>query len=132
MNLLLRRFILIFILSLGVFSVPGKLQTCFAEETHGDVYLVPLTNADTEYKFQLPSWTKAITVKCRTSAEIRMAFRPGIVASGASIYEGERIISYLTISPGSWYEENPIETRDILYFASSTAGVNVEIIVSKV
>ena len=87
------------------------------------VYNLTLTNADTEYSQTLSGGIRKFTVQCRTNNNIRYAFASGYVATPTAPYG--------TIKAGSVYWEDGLKTTGnrILYFASSTAAVVVEITV---
>jgi len=84
------------------------------------VYNVTLTNADTEYSQTLPANTREFRFRCRTSYDIRYALESGKVATPTA--------PYLTLPAGSDYysDWNNLSSKT-LYFASSTAGVVVEV-----
>lgn len=84
------------------------------------VYNITLTNANTEYSQALPDNTRELRFRCRTSDDIRFAWEPGKVAAPTS--------PYLTLPAGSdyWSDWNNLSGKT-LYFASSTAGVVVEL-----
>ena len=87
------------------------------------VYVVTLTSADTEYSFTLPANTKKFTIQTRESADVRIATETGKVATSTD--------PYFTLKAGNIWWEDGLNTSATLYFASSTAGVHVEIIVWK-
>lgn len=104
-------------------QAPGYLMTDKQE-----IFNVTLTNADTEYTFTLPSGTtdrkpyetKHYTMQCRTNYDVRYAFTTGKVASS--------VAPYMTMKAGSiHYEQYLVSEDEVLYLASSEAGVVVEI-----
>lgn len=96
----------------------GGIISLSAERTYPQVLNLTLISANTEYSITLPSWTKAFTVQCRTAYDLRMATVTGKVATSIS--------PYFTIKSGYAYFDSPT-ANSTLYFASSEAGVVVEI-----
>jgi hypothetical protein len=88
------------------------------------VYNITLTLINTEYSRLLPSGTREIRFRCRTIHDIRYAFVTGKVATPTE--------PYLTLPAGSDYhsDENDLSGKTV-YFASSQAGVVVEVEVWK-
>ena len=88
------------------------------------VYNITLTLADTEYSQLLPSGLREMRFRCRTGHDCRYAFETGKVAASVS--------PWLTLPAGSDYysDENDLSGKTI-YFASSTAGVVIELEVWK-
>ena len=84
------------------------------------IYNLTLTSADTEYS-QAITGVKKFTVQCRTSFAVRFAYETGKVAGPTAPYQ--------TIKAGAAFWEDDIIINDTLYFASSEAGVIVEILV---
>lgn len=79
-----------------------------------------LTDADTEYSQLLPSGVKELRFRCRSSNSIRYAFITGKVATPTA--------PYFTLPAGSdYFSDSDDLTGTILYFASSTSGVIVEL-----
>ena len=85
-----------------------------------NIFNITLTNADTEYSQLLPSGARELRFRCRTSYDVRFAFSSGVVAGPTS--------PYLTLPAGSDYysDENDL-TGKTIYFASSQAGVVIEL-----
>ena len=85
-----------------------------------NAYNVVLTLADTEYSLLLPSGLRDIRFRCRTLYDIRYSFVTGKVAGSVD--------PFLTLPAGSDYvsDDNDLSGNTI-YFASSQAGVVVEI-----
>lgn len=83
------------------------------------VYNITLTSADTEYSQALPTNTREFRFRCRTSYDVRFAWVTGKVAAP--------VAPYLTLPAGTDYfsDYNKLSSKTI-YFASSTAGVVVE------
>jgi len=78
-----------------------------------------LTDADTEYDYVLPANCKRFEFNCRESVDIRFAYTTGQVASTGP---------YRTLRAGASYFQSNVDAGGItLYFASSAAGVTVEI-----
>ena len=91
-----------------------------SEATGVTLYTVTLTNADTEYSQALPAGTKAFAFRCRSAVDVRFAFETGKVATPTDPYR--------TLPSGQEYYKEAVNlTGKILYLASSTAGVVVEI-----
>lgn len=88
--------------------------------TNMSVENLTLTSADTEYSIEIPKWTKAVTIQCRTAYALRMAVESGVVAEP----DGE----YWTVKANGGYYDSDILGSQTLYFASSEAGVVVEFI----
>ena len=84
------------------------------------VYNLTLTNANTEYSQALPANTREFRFRCRTLYDIRYAYVTGKVATPTA--------PYLTLPVGMDYfsDYNNLSSQT-LYFASSTAGVILEI-----
>ena len=97
-----------------------ELQKKPDEATTPTVFNVTLTNANTEYSQALPTNTKELRFRCRTLYDIRYAWVTGKVATPTE--------PYLTLPAGSdyWSDRNDLNNQT-LFFASSTAGVSVEI-----
>lgn len=84
------------------------------------VYNITLTLADTEYSQLLPSSTREVRFRCRTLADVRYAFATGKVATPTA--------PYLTLPSGMEYSSDMSDlTGTTIYFASSSAGVVVEL-----
>lgn len=85
-------------------------------------YNIHLTNANTEYSQTLPSNTKAFEFQCRQNHDIRFAFTAGKVAGPTS--------PYFTLKAGrTYYKENLDLSNKTIYFASETAGDDIELLV---
>jgi len=83
-------------------------------------YNITLTVADTEYPLALPSSTREIRFRCRTLFDVRFAYEKDKVATPTA--------PYLTLPAGCDYHSDESEvTAKSLYFASSEAGVVVEV-----
>ena len=97
-----------------------ELQKKPDEATTPTVYNVTLTNANTEYSQALPVNTKELRFRCRTLYDVRFAWVTGKVATPTE--------PYLTLPAGSdyWSDRNDLSSQ-ILFFASSTAGVVCEL-----
>jgi hypothetical protein len=100
-----------------------------ADVTRSDVtratptaYNLTLTNADTEYHQDLSAHCRGFEFQCRTETTIRFAFVTDVVHDSAS--------PYMTLKAGDWYSSPDLHIvgASILYFASATAGVVMEII----
>jgi hypothetical protein len=89
--------------------------------THGKMFNVTLTVADTEYSQALPDRTRKIMIQARTSAAVRWSWDTGKVATP--------VAPYFTVKAGDTYYDNDLmlnkDTK--LYLASSTGGTVVEI-----
>ena len=84
------------------------------------VYNITLTLADTEYSQALPSSTREFRFRCRTDFDIRFAWETGKVATPTA--------PYLTLpSSSDYYGDQSDITGKSIYFASSEAGVIVEL-----
>ncbi len=84
-------------------------------------YALTLTNANTQYTQTLPAATKRFEFKCRSLVDIRFAFETGKVATPTDPYQ--------TLKAGTAYDSGSVKmTSPVLYFASATAGVVVEIL----
>jgi hypothetical protein len=84
------------------------------------VYNLTLTLANTEYSQALPANTREFRFRCRTLYDVRFSYETGKVATPTA--------PYLTLPMGSdyWSDWCNLSTTTI-YFASSTAGVVIEI-----
>ncbi len=81
---------------------------------------VVLTNADTEYSQALIANTKQLRFRSRTPVDVRYAWVTGKVATP--------IAPYSTLPAGMEFSGDAINfTSMTLYFASSTAGITVEV-----
>jgi hypothetical protein len=80
---------------------------------------VPMTLADTEYSFAIPSGTKKLTFRTRTSGALKFCFTLGNSA-----------ITFLSVSPGSSYTLDGLNTSTslTLYFQSPKALETLEIL----
>lgn len=88
--------------------------------TTSTIYNVTLTTANTEYSQALPANTRALRFRCRTLYDVRYAWVTGKVATPTA--------PYLTLPIGCDYRLDYVNlTTTTLYFASSTAGVIVEL-----
>lgn len=84
------------------------------------LYNLTLTNANTQYAQILPTNSKSISFRCRTAYDIRYAFETGKVASPTE--------PYMTLPSGGKYSQGDLSYyEENIYFASSQAGVVVEI-----
>ena len=83
-------------------------------------YNVTLVAANTEYAQSLTG-VKRLTIQCRTAYDVRWAYVGGKVAGSTS--------PYMTIKSGTVFQEDALAIRKTLFFASSKAGVVVEILV---
>ncbi len=84
------------------------------------VYNKTLTDANTEYSIVLPSSTRELRFRCRTAFDIRFAWVTGKVATPTA--------PYLTLPAGGDYiSDNNDLTEKTIYFASSVAGVIMEV-----
>lgn len=91
-------------------------------------YNLTLTNADTEYSQALPANTRQFSIQCRTGYDVRMAFVTGKVATSAAPYATIKANGAYS-SPESVDVANSLQSASLtLYFASSQAGVVMEII----
>jgi len=98
----------------------GKIDPVTATPT---VYNVTLTTANTEYSLALPANCRGFEFQCRTEATVRFAFATGKVATPTA--------PYMTLKAGDYYVSPPINqgaAPSTLYFASATAGVEMEAI----
>jgi len=88
-----------------------------SEETE---YNKTLTTADTEYSQLLPSGTRELRFRCRTSFDVRYSFVKGKVAIPTA--------PYFTLPAGSdYFSDNNDLSGKTIYFASSQLGVVVEL-----
>ena len=86
-------------------------------------YTITLTSADTEYSQTIPSNTKQLTFQCRDYNAIRFAFTSGKVAGPKE--------PYFTLESGQTFTLSHLDlTSKTIYFASSTAGAVVELIIT--
>lgn len=85
------------------------------------ISVVTLTNADTEYSYTMPADTRKFTIQARESADVRIAFESGKVATSTD--------PYLTLKAGNVWWEDHIDSETTIYFASSSAGTHVEILI---
>jgi len=82
-------------------------------------YNVTLTNANTEYSQALPANCRKLILRCRTADTVRYAWTTGKVATPTAPYQ--------TLKPNVDYSIDGIKIASAaLYFASTTAGVVVE------
>lgn len=86
---------------------------------------VVLTNANTQYKFVLPKYTKNWTMKVRGGETVYWARESGKVAPATET--GAPTAPYNTIADGSIPFTPPIDTHETIYLASPSAGAVVEI-----
>lgn len=88
------------------------------ESTTVTEYNVTLTVADTQYSQALPANCRRVTFRCRTGAECRYAWATGKVAGSVAPYQ--------TLKVNADYGIDGILSSNTLYFASTTAGVVIE------
>jgi hypothetical protein len=81
-------------------------------------YNVNLVSADTEYSQALPANCRAVAFRCRTAYDVRFAWETGRVATPTPPYQ--------TLKANAEYWKENIYSSGTLYFASSQAGVVVE------
>lgn len=105
-------------LRVQLISPPGPLK-------EPSIYNITLTSADTEYSQVLPSDCRLYEWQCRTAAAVRWALETGRVATPTAPYD--------TLKANDAYTSAPLSPEfpppRILYFASATAGVVVELTV---
>ena len=92
-------------------------------KTKPDVAVVPLANADEEYKYEFPRSVQKFILKMReTDADLRIAFETGLVAGSTD--------PYFTLDSSDVWNEDDLDGLPGLtvYFASPVAGKNVEIL----
>lgn len=83
-------------------------------------YNLTLTNANTEYSQALPANCRKVIFRCRTEYDVRYAWVTGKVATPTAPYQ--------TLKAGAEYGIDDVKlASSTLYFASSTAGVIIEI-----
>ena len=93
-------------------------------DTNGAVINLTLTNANAEYSATLPQGCLHFSFQCRTSYDVRFAFVTGKVAGPSAPYvtlKADKAFS----SPEKLSLKHD---RNVIYFASSQAGVVVEIV----
>lgn len=80
---------------------------------------VSVTDADTEYSYSLPDFTKTFIIKLRgVGAPFKVAF-----------VSGESSTIYVNVANSASYQEKNVKGKDnVLYFQSPTAGQIAEII----
>ena len=84
------------------------------------IYNVTLTSANTEYSQALPANTREFRFMCRTLFDVRFAYTTGKVATPTA--------PYMTLGAGlNYFSDYNNLSSQTLYFASSTAGVVVEL-----
>ena len=108
----------------GTYSMINHTQPLPVSDISGntpDIYVVDLASADTEYSQTLPSNTRKFTVQAREGVDIRVAFETGKVAISTD--------PYLTLKSGNIWWEDHLNSETTIYFASSTAGSHVEILI---
>ena len=111
-------------------AIPDRKVTLDGETVGADpvvsaptVYNKTLTSADTEYSQAMPANCRGFEFQCRTENSVRFAFAAGKVATPTA--------PYMTLKAGDYYGSFPISqgaSPSLLYLASATAGVVVEII----
>lgn len=74
---------------------------------------IPLAN--TKYPFQLPPWTRCVSIQARPSVELH-------------VFSSENSNDYFTIYGQSAYFETDVVFSGTLWFSSAIAGIVVEII----
>ena len=75
---------------------------------------------DTEYVMRLPRWCVSVEFRARINVAIRYAWSPGRVAAPVGAYN--------TLAAGAEYFKEDIDLENAtLYFASSEAGVMIEV-----
>lgn len=83
------------------------------------IYNFEISAANTEYSYSLPNGTMRFEFRSRDGKKIKIAYN-----------NGESDTSYRTIHPGETYREEGIDSSAslTLYFQSTSANVNVEIV----
>lgn len=85
---------------------------------------IVMTDADTEYPYQLPKNCKKFMMQVRDGAAIRVAVKPNIVADSANS-------GYWSMKANSWIWDDGLNIEDPsnirLHFACASAGKIVEI-----
>lgn len=99
--------------------VPAALAQMFTQADPTE-YTVDLVSADTEYALTMTGEVMAFSFQCRQAYDIRYSFTTGKVATPTDPYTTLKSGNVESISAIS--QHNPI-----IYFASSTAGVSVEV-----
>lgn len=79
------------------------------------IFNVVCTLANTEYSQALPAKCTGFLLKARTPCKVLLSY-----AAGMS--------DYVTLPPGTVYENNKFRTLQVLYFQSDKAGVTIEIV----
>lgn len=86
--------------------------------TNPTIYNLTLTLANTEYSQALAANTKQITVRCRGTGKLQIAFSAG-----------DTSLNWITIPKGSNYSEQSLDLTGVtLYVQSDTAAQVAEII----
>lgn len=80
-----------------------------------------LTSADTQYSHTISASTNRWTVQCRSAADVRMSEVAGVVATPSGAYSTIK-------SGGAFTDQRPPNASLVLYFASASAGVILEIV----
>ena len=84
------------------------------------LYALKLTNANTEYMQELPITCRRVSLQCRTSFDVRLAFVTGKVATPTD--------PYMTVKAAMSYDSGTVKwASGSMFLASAQAGVIVEI-----
>lgn len=87
--------------------------------TKWQVENIELTDADTEYSVVLPSSARQFRFRCREASVLRYAYETGKVATETN--------PYLSLPANADYQSDANDITGLtIYFASSDAGVTVE------
>lgn len=85
---------------------------------------ITLTNADQEYSQLFPNGIKRFSFQCDSFVDVRFSFETGKVATPTR--------PYMTLKAGyTYYEDDVNLTGKQIFFASSTAGAIIELLVWK-
>lgn len=82
-----------------------------------EVFNLTLTDANTEYGFELSVNTKKFTFQARTAVDVKFSFAEGTSGS-----------EYFTLKTGAGYFDDNVHAPITIYFQSASAGTVVEII----
>lgn len=105
-------------LGMGIWIMLYLPGIVVAEPITGGIANVAITDANTEYSYALIDGVAAVSVQCRGTCAVKLAFTSG--ASGST---------YVTIKSGTaYYETNISSFGNTLYFQSPSASQVLEIV----
>lgn len=96
----------------------GNINVTLTGVSTPDIQNINLASANTEVSINLPANSQRFRISVRGSSLLKLAYN-----------SGESGTTYLSIWPGSYYEEKNIDVSSLtLYVQSTQAGETVEVV----